>query len=806
MNQAVDMRHARVVFILVTLLVTSSLPLAASSEGRSTVCGNIDISTMSDPIIIADQDCKKISLGILAPGTIVDFDVSSDVNFDFLVFRNAALQAYSNDQSYRSTVYWAEETVFEDMNGSARWHWTVPLDEDEKNWYVVLDNLDHLGDDDQGAQGGSTLQISLDISFPTQSYWAMHDALVNLDTNSHTKLIDENLLILDEGTQVSISAIPLSGNPDLFILTENQRTSYLEGNPPEFRVTGADLLQVTSEDSVVWTVDSTHANQPLYLYADNEVGPNGGGDGSGEARFTVIVTILPILNPTITSDAAATVDVGELVTLSANNTPNLSNQIDTNAFEWDLDGDGSFEETGSWVQVSHEANGTYDVSLRVNGVDGRTASSSTSFEVEDLTPPTPIINGGDNLIRGFDESFTLTSSSQDNWGIWKEEWVVDGVIEQIDFDTGNTFTYSFSTAGVQTVTLRVFDEGTLSASQTINVTIQDRTAPILEFITGPTEVMAGEENTWRLNASDSESSTLTWSWDFDRSVDIDEDGDTKNDAESTGDLTTWIFTKGGDYAITATVTNEQGISSTRELNVYVEELPVEKSSTLTYIYGGGAILLAIATIAGGIFLFRSINQRRAHQELMSEEAARREAEEEAASREPDHDEQLKMFQNRGGASSGFQRGGGNDMAEIAGVGAGYGAQQSMAPTQRQSGVDDDALLSAFAEPDVEPTPTSQPEPKPEPQSTEPTKRASVLSSGIEMPTALGGSPTTKPVETAPTPLPVAVEPTPAPVEETTEVIGTCGDCGQHYAVDMPSGIEQAQIDCPKCGKRSTIRR
>ena len=95
MNQAVDMRHARVVFILVTLLVTSSLPLAASSEGRSTVCGNIDISTMPDPIIIADQDCKKISLGILAPGTIVDFDITSDVNFDFLVFRNAALQAYS---------------------------------------------------------------------------------------------------------------------------------------------------------------------------------------------------------------------------------------------------------------------------------------------------------------------------------------------------------------------------------------------------------------------------------------------------------------------------------------------------------------------------------------------------------------------------------------------------------------------------------------------------------------------------------------------------------------------------------------
>ena len=805
MNQAVDMRHARVVFILVTLLVTSSLPVTASSEGRSTVCGNIDMATMPDPIIIADQDCKKISLGILAPGTIVEFDVSSDANFDFLVFRNAALQAYSNDQSYRSSVYWAEDTVFEDMNGSARWHWTVPLDEDEKNWYVVLDNLDHPGDDDQGAQGGSTLQVSLDISFPTQSYWTMHDALVNLDTNSHTKLIDENLMILDEGTQVSISAIPLTGNPDLFILTENQRTSYLDGNPPEFRVTGADLLQVTSEDSVVWTVDATHANQPLYLYADNELGPNGGGDGSAEARFTVIVTILPILSPIISSDAAGTVDVGEVVILSANNTPNLSNQIDTNAFKWDLDGDGSFEETGSWVQVSRTENGTYDVSLKVNGVDGRTAISSTSFEVEDLTPPTPIINGGDNLIRGFDESFTLTSSSQDNWGIWKEEWVVDGVVEQTDFGTGNTFTYSFSTAGVQTVTLRVFDEGTLTTSQTINVTIQDRTAPILEFITGPTEVMAGEENSWRLNASDSESPTLTWSWDFDRSVDVDEDGDTKNDGEASGDLVKWTFTKGGDYSITCTVTNEQGISSTRELNVYVEDQPSSSSAILSaaYIFPIGAL---IGAIVGGFFLFRWMNQRRTHQELMSQEAARREAEEAATAHEPDHEEQLQMFQNRGGASSGFQRGGGDEMAEIAGVGVGYGSQQSLTSTQ-QSGVDDGALLSAFAEPDIEPKPTVQPETKPEAEpEPAPTNRSSVLSSGIEMPTVLGGSASTKPVDSTPEPQPVVEKPTPVPVEQTTEVVGTCGDCGQQYAVDMPIGIEQAQIDCPKCGKRSTIRR
>ncbi len=802
------MRHARVVFFFVTLLVTSTLPLGAATEGRSTVCGTTDMGSMPDPIMIDDQNCEKISLGILAPGTIVEFDVTGDVNFDFLVFRNAALDAYANNQSYRSEIYWAEDTVFEDMVGSARWHWTVPTDEGAKNWYVVLDNLDHPGDDDQGAQGGSLLQVSLDISFPSQSFWMIHDGLVNLGINSHTKLVDENSLILDEGTQISISAIPMAGDPDIFILTENQRLSYLDGNPPEFRITGADLLQVTTEDSVVWTVDSTYANQPLYLYADNEDGPTGGGDGQTAASFTVIITLLPVLDGTITSDAAAVVDVGEIVTFSANSTPNLSNQVDTSAFEWNLDNSG-FEHTGPWAQIQTETNGTHEVSLRVNGVDGRTAISSISFEVEDQTPPTPIINGGDNLVRGFDESFTLTSSSQDNWGVYQEEWIVAGLVAQVDLGpSGNSFTYSFSSEGVHTVTLRVKDYNDLIASQTINVTVQDRTSPLLDLITGPKDVMAGEENTWRLNATDPESPALTWSWDFDRNVDLDEDGDTANDAQATGDLASWTFTKSGDYSITCTVTNEQGISSTRELNVHVESEPSTKSSAMTMVFAGGAILLSLAVIAGGIFVFRAMGQRRAHQELMEMEEARQAAEEAAAAHQPEREEQLSMFQNRGGgASSGFQRGGGDEMAQIAGVGTGYGAQQ--APVRVQSGaIDESDLLSAFAEPVVTPAAEPVPQSKPDPQpATVQTDRASVLSSGIELPDVLSQTSQQTPSVTTPEPEPAPTPAQVAPVAaQTSEVVGNCGECGQHYAVDMPLDIEQAQIDCPKCGNRSTIRR
>jgi len=240
----------------------------------------------------------------------------------------------------------------------------------------------------------------------------------------------------------------------------------------------------------------------------------------------------------------------------------------------------------------------------------------------------------------------------------------------------------------------------------------------------------------------------------------------------------------------------------------VESEPSTKSSAMTMVFAGGAILLSLAVIAGGIFVFRAMGQRRAHQELMQMEESRLAEEEAAAAHQPERDEQLAMFQNRGGgASSGFQRGGGDEMAQIAGVGTGYGAQQ--APVRVQSGaVDESDLLSAFAEPVVTPAAEPVPESKPDPQpATVQTDRASVLSSGIELPDVLSQTPQQTPSVTTPQPEPAPVPAQVVPVAaQTSEVIGNCGECGQHYAVDMPLGIEQAQIDCPKCGNRSTIRR
>ena len=799
------MRLTSSALFVVSLLLLAILPLGSASQGRSTVCGTTDLGSIPDPIIISDQNCEQIALGILQPGTIVEFEVNGDVNFDFLVFRNAALQVYANDQSYRSSAYWAEETVFENMVNSARWHWTVPTDESEKNWWVILDNLAHPSDDGEGAQGGTSLQVNIDISFLTPNYWNLYDGLVHLPVNDHSKLIDENNLVLDEGTQIEISAIPMEGNPDLFILTESQRTGYLDGTAPEFRVSGADLLDITTEDSVIWTVDAAHANQPLYIYADNEQGPTGGGDGQSNAKFTVIVNLIPVINATISSASSSYtigdyIDVGEKIILSANSTPNLSNQIDTSQFEWDLDGNGQFEFTGSWTEVSWAQEGSNTIHLRANGVDGRTDTSSITIDVDDVTNPSAIINGGSNIVRGFGESFILTSSSTDNFGIDREEWWADGNLIQSNNGTSNTFTYSFNSAGNHSVELKSFDLANRSSSATKLILIQDRTAPILEDISGPIEVKQGEQNSWRLNASDDESSMLTWKWDFDIETDADGDGDSTNDVQAAGDLVSWTFNEGGDYSVTCTVTNEQGISSSREVIVYVESKEESSSSSMELIYTIGGVLAALVIVVGIIGFILSVRRRSVHQEMMRVESERVAAEEAEAAREPTHEEQLSMYQSRNETSS-FQRAGsGGEMAEIAGVGLSYGSQRPAVSTPVQNASDVD-LLAAFGEedePQPEETVTPEPEPKSKPaESSAP--QGSVIASGIQLPDVITRTSPPSPEETKPKPI-VQNQP------HTTEVTGTCKSCNQQYAVDMPVEVSKARVDCPKCGESGIITR
>ncbi len=792
------MQRARSAILIAMLLAISSLPVIAESGGRAVTCFTVNKDQLPSQFMVADQDCQQVELGPLVPGTVVEFNLSTANLFDFLVFSGNGLSGYSNEQPYRSSLYWEGETVFENMTGDALWHWTVPIDQPESNWYVILDNMIHPGDEGSGAQGGSMLIIDFDVSFPVSNDWTLHDGLVRMGVNDHTLIIDPSLT-LDEGTEIQIQALPLSGDPDIFVLTGDQRQGYLGGNAPASTL--SELLQITSDSSMTYTVDSAHAGTPLYIYADNEQGPVGGGDGQNEAIFTVIITLVPILQGVISTDTSGAIDVGEILILSANNTPNLSNQVDTSAFEWES---GMTINTGSWTQFSWNIPGNYTVDLKTYGVDGRMDITQFSVEVKDMTPPQALILGGSsNFAYGYNQSITLTSSSTDNVGIEKEEWWVDGVLEHTVNDQSEyQYIVSFSEGGAHTIELRAYDLEGLSDTTSITITVSDITAPIVGMIDGPSDdVMVGEPNTWSVSANDPESTSLEWSWDFNNQVNSDSNGSNNDDDEANGESVDWTFSKSGTYWITVTVTNDAGLSSTEELLVVVESKASSKSGSSDVVTYGIFGIIAVLLIVAGIFLVRRQREATLHREMLAQEVARREQEEAVAARQPSHEEQLSMFQNR---DSGFSpRATSDDYAQIAGVDAGYVTTAVQPTPVVATSASDSDLLAAFEEP--KPEPIAEPEVEAQPvkqtkvaiEMPESMTKGTVISSGIELPGSVLD--TAKP----------AVSETTAPepkTPSTKEVVGNCGGCGQRYAVDMPAEINAAQIDCPKCGSRNTIRR
>ena len=169
----------------------------------------------------------------------------------------------------------------------------------------------------------------------------------------------------------------MQGAPDIFLVTGTQMEFYEQGTTANgMDDNNADMLLVLEERSISWSVNSDYSGQELYLVVDNRPGPPSGGAGTGFVATTVVMDIIPILQPTITNVSdLAIIDVGAEVILDASNTPNLSDQIDSeNGFQWDTNGDGFYDASGSTITVSWTEPAEISIGLRAVSQDGRSAT------------------------------------------------------------------------------------------------------------------------------------------------------------------------------------------------------------------------------------------------------------------------------------------------------------------------------------------------------------------------------------------------------------------------------------------------
>ena len=850
------------VALMVLLLLTSSAPAIDAASKGVISCTPADLEMIPASWDIDDGACVRVDLGVLSAGDTLSFDVTADSQVDILLFAAGSISVYQNEQNYRLDSVWHADSVFESFQGDGTWHWTAPDDRGDTRWYLVLDNMAHPQDQGNGAQGGSLATVVLDIQEVDTPVFGIVDTIVRLDSGGHSVLAGP--LVLDQGTQVNLFVTTMQGAPDIFLMTDVQLEFYEQGTTANgMDDNNSDMLLVLEERSLSWSVSSDYTGQDLYLVVDNRPGPPSGGAGTGFVATTVVMDLIPILEPTITNASSlATIDVGAEVILDASSTPNLSNQIDSETgFQWDTNGDGFYDTAGSAITVSWDEPNQISIGLRAVSKDGRSATIYLNTTIEDISPPEVSLSASDTIRKDFDDELLLTANIDDNWGVYSVEWLVDEeVIENYSswsWQDGKTFTFRFDSSyspGEHEVTIRVTDKEGQVTERTAIIDLYDSTPPVVPQQTVETTVILGEPFQFTAEAMDAESPNLLYYWDFDTQTDANSDGIMDNDMDASGSAITRVFEERGTFEIVCTIVNDAGVSTQVTYFVTVRSTSDGGPELDAMMLGIGAVLLLLLIIAGvGMIAWRRMSNARL-EALLEEQAAG----EEEKPRELSVDEQKAMYGT--GSATLDQPASMSTTSPVGqyatGMSGASDPQATISQDAAMGDVDLEALMSS-PEPITASGPSSpasdllaefstddsavegdsleyshdeasaateqvwspqevdaldQEDSLPKPPPPEPEPEADALLDDDDLPTP--PAPETEELPSPPPPVEVddeleREEESDEPEEEVSEPISRvvqqdCSQCQQRFEVTLPDGHDVARTACPSCGAIETV--
>ena len=832
-------------FVLVLLLLSAAcVPMAASAtEGRdSPGCLTETIGNLGSTIDIDPGVCIIVDLGTLVPGDVFEIElIILDDALDVLFFNQNTIQPYELGQSYRSIMEQPAST--ESALGGYEFHWAVPPSIQSKNWYMVLDNLAHDGDDDNGDQGGVRSKVSATVTPLEQAYWTPYHDLVAVGQDDFSILLSGDDLRLDAGTTVVVSGWDLDFIGDVYLQTRLMHQRYELGAVGVQYIDGGALQGVDVPKSVTWMVPSDLDGEELLLVVDNTDVPLGGGNGTQDLRMTVRIELAPPLTPKVSDSSDSTVSIGDSILLDGSATANRLGQIAS--MQWDFDGtvdsnedgnpsndaDGSgFTATPSW-----ETPGVKIITVTSTSPTGEQASSNYSVTVVDTQDPiarissngTPVSDGW-KVDRGTGISMNCLSSTDDD-AVDSCDWTINGVA----FGNTTTLPLLWDEIGVYELGLIVSDAAGNTASTSTTIRSIDPTVPAFNtslFADFPTEVYAGDNFKFNIEVSDAydSESSLRVHWDLNPSKDSDGNGDTRDDADMMGLQPNIAFDDEGTQDIVITVFDASNNTASFAFKVEVNSPP-----STAGLAGPVMMALFILCLTGVVSVlgFRSWQRRLALELLtgrgLNEDEAQghigmvaqrrklslfakaieiagldqgeiqskddSEADAKAAEMEAIYgssagaaaDPNLSFAPPPQYQAEAISQGSSQAALEAASL---FGMEQTPAPS---SAVTIDALAAFMDdEPEPEPTPAPVEQPVATPAPAIPPYEPEVNRSEIQMP-------------------PMATEPQPAPkeVEQPAAFVNirhTCTACNAVFELDMPRGVEVAVVGCPGCGVDQTI--
>ena len=279
-----------------------------------------------------------------------------------------------------------------------------------------------------------------------------------------------------------------------------------------------------------------------------------------------VVVPTPITGPIGPGTVVATaLQLGTLVSYSAA----ASNDSDGTIvkYEWDLDGDGTFEKTTPGATTSRRYSTPGDITVKVRVTDDDGAKATDSLLLKAHRAPAARITGKMVAVAG--EGLTFTSASTDDNGIASLAWDMDGdgTFER----TGTQQSTSFGTTGPHKVSLRATD--TLGATSTATVTVRVHRAPTALIVTQPPTPVVNQPTTLDGSRSSDDGAIARYEWD------LNGDGTFETDTAAVPTTTT-TFTATGPAKVGLRVTDDDGATDQTTLTLQVAATPAATIDSL----------------------------------------------------------------------------------------------------------------------------------------------------------------------------------------------------------------------------------
>lgn len=813
-----DMRCQFIVAILLCMIISPCV--SAQTEGRAPPgCLERNIEDISNSISVDSGLCWKINLGTLQPGDVYDVEINiiNDA-IDMLFFDQNSVQSYDLGQSYRNLF--DNKSTTENALGGYGFHWKVPSSINPKIWYLVLDNLDHDGDQDLGDLGGITSQISLDFTKLQDSYWTPYHDVMSVSSNTYETLLSGDDLKLDSGTTVVLTAWALQGVGDVYLQTKQMHDLYVSGGVGQLYITTTEMQSISSSDSTTWVVPQELENQELVLIVDNTDNPVGGGDGLQDIRMTVRVQLAPPISPVISADNSGVTSIGVGLNLNSMNTPNLLDQIETMSWDFDSevdsDGDLVFDndaDSEGWDVVGlWDSPGSKTITLTATSRDQQTSKATSIIIVEDVVNPIAIISSSGQVISdgwktslNQDIAFSCGDSTDDD-SVNTCIWTLDGTV----YDQNTSIVLSWANIGTHNLVLTVADGAGNSNSISKIIAVDDSSIPVLDqskLELLPDSAVEGSPLEFSVSAIDAydQSYQLKYYWDLDPTFDSDGNGDSKDDPNYIGSEVEITFEQAGRNDIVLTVFDQSGNKDSHpfSVNVAAEPEPTSVFGIIVVILFVGVLTMAVSMIG-----YRRWQKNIAIELLTGRGLSEDEAKQHIAmvsqkmkvpifapavviaglkSDEPvmtSEDRVKQVEQSQYESIYGAQ-----NQDPNAGFAPSSFAPQTFAPqpVARQisqgSQAAANAALAMFAEDETETIIESRVEEK-----SQPAVEAKVNSGGIELPQSIRSQIAAPEASATVTP--------PKAVDDSREI--TCPECQHKFRIRIPKGVPQAVVECPAC--------